>query len=154
MTDTMGFVPNAFKVFSPSPFLLERQVSSLGYYMRHATLSGKLLAMIRMLVSVDEECTYCVGTNAGILFHYGVLPEQVAEIKADPSKAPLDAKELPMLLFVLKAVKESNAVTPADVDDLRNLGWSDAEILEAAYHGASAVASDRIFNAFKITADR
>jgi len=150
MIKTMGFVPNAFKIFSPSEHLLANQVGNLGYFMRHQTLSGKLLAFIRLLVSDQEECAYCVGMNTGILFQYGVLPEAVNEIKQDPSKAPLDEKELVLLQFVLKVVKNSNSVQQSDVDQLKSYGWSDADILDATYHGTSQVGVDKIFNAFKI----
>jgi alkylhydroperoxidase family enzyme len=91
--------------------------------------------------------------NSGILLQYGVLPEMIAGIKLDPSKAPLDEKELAMLLFVLKVVKNSNSIEQADVDKLRNLGWTDTDILEATYHGATQVGVDKIFNAFKISSD-
>ncbi|MFZ4521524.1 MAG: carboxymuconolactone decarboxylase family protein [Bacteroidales bacterium] len=154
MVNTMGFIPNAFKIFSPSTHVLENQVGNLGYFMRHKTLSGKLLAFIRLLVSEQEQCTYCIGMNAGILLQYGVLPEMIAEIKLDPMKAPLEEKELAMLKFVLKVVKNSNSTEKADVDHLRSLGWNDGEILEATYHATSAVASDMIFNAFKLELDR
>ena len=150
MINTMGFIPNAFKVFSPSEYALEKQVANLGFYMRHKTLGGKLLAFIRLLVSDKEECAYCVGMNSGILLQYGVLPEMLAGIKADPSTAPLDEKDLAMLLFVLSMVRNSNAIVQGDVDKLRNLGWTDRDILEAAYHGATQVGMDKIFNAFKI----
>ena len=154
MINSMGFVPNAFKVYSPSTYVLDKQVANLGHYMRHKTLSGKLLAFIRLLVSEQEQCVYCIGMNAGILLQYGVLPEMLEGIKADPSTAPLDEKELAMLLFVLNVVKNSNGIVQDDVDKLRNLGWSDTDILEGAYHGASAVSADMIFNAFKIDLDR
>jgi uncharacterized peroxidase-related enzyme len=153
MINTMGFIPNAFKVYSPSAFILDKQFANLGYYMRHKTLSGKLLAFIRLLVSEQEQCKYCVGMNSGILLQYGVLPAMIAEIKLDPSKAPLDEKELPMLLFVLEVVKDSNSIRQEDVDKLRNLGWTDTEILEATYHGTSQVGADKVFNAFKIDTD-
>jgi uncharacterized peroxidase-related enzyme len=154
MITNMGFVPNAFQVFSPSPHVLDMQFNNLGYFMRHKTLGGKLLAFIRMLVSVQEECKYCVGMNSGILMQYGVLPDMVAEIKLDPSKAPLEEKELAMLLFVLMVVKDANAIGQEDVDKLRNLGWTDKDILEATYHGTTQVGVDKIFNAFKIESDR
>ena len=153
MMNTMGFIPNAFKIFSPSAHVLDKQFGNLGYYMRHKTLGGKLLAFIRLLVSEQEQCVYCIGMNSGILLQYGVLPEMIAEIKQDPSKAPLDEKELAMLLFVLEVVKNSNSIEQGDVNKLRNLGWNDAEILEATYHGTMQVGVDKIFNAFKITAD-
>jgi uncharacterized peroxidase-related enzyme len=153
MISTMGFIPNAFKIFSPSAHLLNIQAGNLGFYMRHKTLGGKLLAFIRLLVSEQEQCTYCVGMNSGILLQYGVLPEMIAGIMKDPASAPLEGKELAMLLFVLKVVKNSNSIEQTDVDHLRNLGWNDTEILEATYHAATQVGVDKIFNAFKIQQD-
>jgi len=153
MINTMGFIPNAFKVFSPSEHVLDVQFSNLGYFMRHKTLGGKLLAFIRLLVSAKEQCKYCVGMNSGILLQYGVLPDLLAEIKQDPNKAPLDAKELALLLFVLKVVKDSNSIQKEDVDTLKNLGWSDADIMDATYHGTTQVGVDKIFNAFKIESE-
>jgi uncharacterized peroxidase-related enzyme len=154
MTNTLGFVPNAFKIFSPSAHVLGNQVGNLGYFMRHKTIGGKLLAFIRLLVSEQEQCLYCVGMNSGILMQYGVLPEMIAGIIQDPSTAPLEENDLAMLLFVLKVVKNSNSIEKGDVDKLRSLGWSDTDILEATYHATSSVASDMIFNAFKIESDR
>jgi uncharacterized peroxidase-related enzyme len=153
MTNTLGFIPNAFKVFSPSAHVLNNQVGNLGYFMRHKILGGKLLAFIRLLVSVQENCTYCVGVNSRILMQYGVLPDMIAGIKRDPSTAPLEPKDLAMLIFVLKMVSNSNSIEKIDVDRLRDLGWNDTEILEASYHAAASVASDMIFNAFKIELD-
>lgn len=153
MMNTMGFIPNAFKVYSPSEHILEQQVNNLVYFMRHSSLSGKLLALMRLLISDVAKCEYCIGVNTGILFQYGILPETVAEIRKNPASAPLDPKELAILLFVLKVIGDSNSITAVDVDQLRSIGWSDAEILEATYHGTSQVASDMLFNAFRIEKD-
>jgi uncharacterized peroxidase-related enzyme len=150
MMNTMGFIPNAFKVFSPSEHVLDKQFSNLGYYMRHKTLGGKLLAFIRLLVSEQEECRYCVTMNSGILLQYGILPDKLAEIKQDPTKAPLDEKEMAMLLFVLKVVKNSNLIVKEDVENLKKLGWTDKDIMDATYHGTTQVGVDKIFNAFRI----
>lgn len=154
MINTMGFIPNAFKVFSPSEHVLNQQFSNLGFFMRHKTLGGKLLAFVRLMVSEQEQCAYCVGMNSGILLQYGVLPETLAGIRKDPASAPLEENELAMLLFVLSVVKDSNAIAQTDVDKLRNLGWTDTDILEATYHAATQVGVDKIFNAFKIESDR
>ena len=153
MMDTMGFIPNAFKIYSPSEHILGQQVNNLNYYFRHSKLSGQLLAFVRLLVSEKEKCEYCVTTNTRILFQYGILPEMVNEIIADPTKVPLDEKEKALLFFVLKVVRNSTSTTQEDIDSLRNLGWTDNEIMEATYHGTSQVSADMIFNAFKVTVD-
>ncbi len=153
MTQAMGFVPNAFRLYSSSPFLLEHQFRNLGYYMRHGKLGGKLLAFIRLLVSDQETCAYCVGVNTRILFQYGVLPEAIEGIRKDPATAPLEPNDLALLLFVLKMVKDSNSIEASDVEKLRALGWSDQDILEGSFHGTSQVAADKLLNAFKVQLD-
>jgi len=150
MNNMWGMIPEAFRLYSPSEILLSQQYNNLMFYSRHPTIGNKLQAFIRLLVSEKEECKYCVGMNTGMLFHYGVLPEMIEEIKKDPSTAPLDDKEKAMLLFVLKLVQNSNSIEQKDVDELKKLGWSDAEILEASYHGAMQTGTDKLFNAFKI----
>ena len=88
-----------------------------------------------------------------MLMQAGVTPEEIEATKADPSKAPLEEKELAMLNFVVKVIRDSNSTTADDMENLRNLGWTDKDILDATWNATSQVASDMIFNAFKIDAD-
>ncbi|HEY6095139.1 MAG TPA: hypothetical protein VIU93_09340 [Gallionellaceae bacterium] len=150
----MGRIPNAFRLSSASPELLGQHWHSIRYYMQHPTLSFPLLAMIRMLVSQHNDCEYCVNMNEGMLMHVaGLTPEQLAAAKRDPAQAPLPGKEKAMLQLVLKATSEPKQVQKSDLDQLRALGWSDGDILDAVSHGARNVAADIVFNAFKIEND-
>jgi len=150
----MGRVPNAFQLYSSSPALLEQQMQQIAYFMRHPTLSFPLLAMVRMLVSQHNDCQYCVGFNEGMLIQMAELtPEQVAATRRNPTDAPLPDKDKAMLLFVLKATKTPKSVDKSDLEQLRALGWSDGDIMDAVYHGARNVAVDIVFNAFKIEND-
>lgn len=150
----MGRVPNAFQLYSSSPVLMEQQMQQIAYYMQHPTLSFPLLAMVRMLVSQHNDCQYCVGFNESMLMQMaGLTPEQVAATRSNPADAPLPDKDKAMLLFVLKATKTPKMVEKSDLDQLRALGWSDGDIMDAVYHGARNVAVDIVFNAFKIDND-
>jgi uncharacterized peroxidase-related enzyme len=154
MQSALGMVPNAFRIRSASPQQLKMMFESVGYYMQHPRLSPALLACVRMLVSVDTNCVYCIDFNAGMLINrLGWTPEQVAATKADPSAASLPDKDKAMLLFVLKAVRDSLSITAADLDALRKLGWSDADIVDGLSHGASMVAGDIVLNAFQVERD-
>lgn len=149
-----NWVPNAFKIWSANPFWLKQQWEHIGYYMQQKSLSFPLLTMIRMLVSVDHDCAYCVGLNESMLINMvGLTPEQVAALKRDPRAAPLAENEKAMLLFVLKGVKQPTSIRAADMQGLRDLGWSDAEILDGLNHGARQVAADIVFSAFQIEND-
>ena len=154
MKAAFGGVPNALSIWSESPQLLKQQFEFIGYYMQHPRLSGALLATIRMLVSVNTKCIYCVEFNAGMLINMmGWTPEQLAATKTDPSAANLSLREKNLLIWVLNTVKGANNVAAEELDALRAQDWSDQDILEALNHGARMVAGDIIFNAFKVSQD-
>lgn len=149
-----GYIPNAFRLYSSSPELLETQWRQVAYFLRHPRLSFPLLACIRMLVSQANQCDYCVDLNAALLIErVGLSPEQVAAARNDRSQAPLPDHERALLLLCLKAVSVPLEVVSADLDALRNLGWTDADILDAVTHAARNQAADRVFNTFKIERD-
>lgn len=149
-----GRVPNAMQIFSASPALLAQQWQSTGYYFTHAHLGRPLLATIRLLVSQENHCDYCIGFNAGMLINMaGWTPEQVSATKRDADAAPLNAKDKALLHFVLKAVNRRESSTRAEVDALIGLGWTQADLLDAVAHGARNVGVDIIFNAFQIEND-
>lgn len=149
-----GAVPNNVRMLGVSPAVLENQFDFAKYYFAHPSLSVPFLAMIRMLVSNATGSPYCEGLNAGMLQQSGISGEQIEAAKADPAKAPLDDKEKSLLLFVLKGVKDPHGVTAEDVKALKDLGWSEAEIFDALAHGSRAVATNIIFDAFKVKLDK
>jgi len=154
ITQTFGHVPNAMQLYSSSPELLARQWAGVSYYLTHPTLDPALLAMIRMLVSKENQCDYCIGFNASLLINlFNFSQEQVLAMQKDPTQAPLEAKNKALLLFVLKAVSESLAVTAQDIQALKDQGWTDQDLLDAVAHGARNVAADITFNTFKILND-
>ena len=69
-------------------------------------------------------------------------------LKADPENAPLEEFQKKMLLFVLKVVKSPEDVSKDDIEKLRQLGWSDEHIFDAAFHGASMAAPSILYQAF------
>ncbi|MBF0555928.1 MAG: carboxymuconolactone decarboxylase family protein [Nitrospirae bacterium] len=121
--------------------------------MNHPTLGKSLLAMVRMLVSMKTFCAYCVDINTRLLLDMGFSAESIQAIKKNPEMAPLGEKEKAMLLFVMKSVFDGHAVEKGDIEQLRHLGWTDADILDATAHGAYMMAGDIIYNAFKVEKD-
>ena len=152
--EQIGFIPNAFKLSSVSPQMMQQQWEYIGYYMQHPHLSKVLTTLIRLLVSQKVDCEYCINLNTALLINEaGVAADEVAAIRADPTKAPLDEKEKALLLFVLDAVADAHAVSQADIQKLRELGCSELEIHDALNHGARQVGMDIMLNAFKVEND-
>ncbi len=148
-----GIVPNNVQLLGVSPAILENQLEFAGYFMAHPTLSVPFLAMIRMLVSRACKSPYCQNLNAGLLMKAGFAKEKIEAMQADPSQAPLNEKEKALLLFVLKASDNPHAVSAADVDNLRSLGWRDIDIFDAVAHAGRMVGTNIIFDTFKIDRD-
>jgi uncharacterized peroxidase-related enzyme len=154
MQQNIGFIPQAFQLYSINPAMLEEHWKYIGYHIQHPSLSGKLMTMIRLLVSVDLQCEYCININSHILTNdLGMSKEQIEAMIKDPEQAPLDDKEKALLLYVIRTTADSNASTKTDIDMLRQKGCSDLEIFDALHHGARQVAADILFNAFKIEND-
>lgn len=148
-----GAVPNNVRMLGVSPAVLENQFHFAQYYMNHPTLSAPLLATLRMLVAKASKSAYCEQLNAGMLVRHGLAAKQVEAAKADPGQAPLSEKEKALLLFVLRAVSDPHAISVGDMEGLRAMGWADVDIFDAVAHGARAVATNIIFDTFKIDRD-
>lgn len=148
---TMGMVPRPFEMWSISPGLQSIQKQFIGHYIQHPTISMGLTAFIRMLVSEEMGFEYCISFNANVLKGLGVTSDdQVAEILADPTKAPLPNNERAMLLFVLKVCKTPKDVTKQDIDDLKAMGWTEKDIFEASSHGTGMISMGTMFQAFQM----
>lgn len=142
-------VPEPLVMMSASPELVTLQTNIIRYFRSREKLDLGLLATIRYLVASEYNYPYCANFNAGLLQQAGGMsPADLENMQADPEKAPLEESQKELVLFVLKAVKTPEKVTPADVEKLRHLGWSDQDIFDATYHGASMVALSLMFKSF------
>lgn len=142
-------VPEPMMMLSASPDLALLQSNIIRYFRSQERLDLGLLATLRYLVASEYDYAYCRDFNAGLLQQAGGLSAADLEnLRTQPEKAPLEESQKELVLFVLKAVKTPEKVTTADLENLRQLGWNDQDIFDAAYHGASMVALSLLFKAF------
>jgi alkylhydroperoxidase family enzyme len=151
--EMFGAVPNNVRMLGVSPAVLEDQLEFVRYFRAHPTLSVPFLAMVRLVVAASTDSPYCEKLNTGMLARLGVPANQAEAFKDDPRSAPLNDKEKALLTFVLRATRDPHNITAEDVQKLRELGWSDADIFDAVAHGARAVATNIIFDTFKLETD-
>ncbi|EIJ34782.1 carboxymuconolactone decarboxylase family protein [Thiothrix nivea] len=153
LTQAIGLIPNAMKMLSINPMALRHTAEAVGYAMHHPSLSPMLFTMIRQCVSSHVGCQYCITVNRGLLLQMGLDMDAVLALENNPATAPLDDKEKALLLYTIRAVKNSNQVGETDVETLRKLGINDLEIFDALNHGARQVAADIMINALKVESD-
>ncbi|MBF0590045.1 MAG: hypothetical protein HQL53_13065 [Magnetococcales bacterium] len=76
--------------------------------------------------------------------------EQLQAARHDPAQTPLAEDERALLLVILKMVADSNSLTTDDMEQLKGLGWREADIFEAISHATSMVGMDMLLNAFHV----
>ena len=87
---------------------------------------------IALLVSMENNCTMCVDVHKNIAKMLGMSEAQVEDTLGGIDAIDTDEKEKALLRLCLKAAsKESYKTTQEDIDDLKTMGWSELEILEA-----------------------
>lgn len=142
-------VPDPLILMSASPELTHLQSGVIRHYMTHEKLDMGLLAMIRFLVANEQDYQFCINLNSGLLkLAGGMSDEDIETLRKDPESAPLEEFQKALLLFVLKVVRTPEDVGEADIDALRQLGWSDKDIFEAAFHGTSMIGASKLYKAF------
>jgi uncharacterized peroxidase-related enzyme len=133
-----GQVPNYTRACShrPAVYRAWRQlISSINGEMDPRRYELATLAAARRLRS-----SYCALAHGSILLDGIVDAEQLTAIAQDHHAAGLDEVDIAVMDLADKVADDATAVTQADIDRLRDLGLSDAEIFDVV-----AAASARCF---------
>jgi len=86
--------------------------------------------MIALSISVQNDCRYCQVVHGGALEQMGVPRETIESCAHDLEVGGLAPAQRALVRFAVKAAREANAITDADVDDLRDHGVDEGEIIE------------------------
>lgn len=145
-----GGVPEGLQLFGISPSLLKSQWQNLGYFGQHPRLSANFLALLRYILSEQGSCQFCIGFNEALLLNAGFSKEDIVAAQHNPAQGPLSEPENILLDYVLQALKDAHSVGEAEVDNLRQLGWTDQNIFDAVAHGAQHQVIDTLFEVFRV----
>jgi uncharacterized peroxidase-related enzyme len=145
-----GFVPNVARNFALTPEHFLRWFRYYDFLMRNeeqSHLSRREREMIAVVVSAANACEYCLASHSAYLREITgdpVLPDVLA---ANYRRARLTAREQALLEFAYQITVDSATMSPADVQRLRSLGYSDEAIFEAAQVAAMFNFTNRLANA-------
>lgn len=131
-----GEVDNILRIHSLRPHTLEGHLALYKSVLHHTanSLPRGLAETIGVYVSLLNGCDYCVEHHAvGVARALG--EEQAARVRAALERGDLGSaaseRELPLLRYAERLTRDPAGVTEGDVAALRDVGWNDAEILEA-----------------------
>lgn len=102
------------------------------YLLDETTLSYDIKEAIALLISKENGCKMCVDVHKNIAKMLGLSEERIAEILEGVEAIDTDEKEKALLRFCIKASgKENYKIQKEEIDALKEMGWSDAQIVEA-----------------------
>ncbi|WP_281951081.1 carboxymuconolactone decarboxylase family protein [Nitrosophilus kaiyonis] len=102
------------------------------YLLKQTHLPYYIKEAIALLISKENSCKMCVDVHKNIAKMLGLTQEQIDEILSGIEAMHTDDKTKALLNFCIRASKKDNyKMTKEDIENIKNFGWSDVEIVEA-----------------------
>ena len=142
-----GFVPNVFLALANRP---DEFGAFFAYHdalmEKEGGLSKGEREMIVVATSAHNQCIYCVVAHGAILRIREKNPQLADQIASNYRKADITPRQKAMLDFALKVSKNSHELSNADIDDMRELGFSNDDIWDIGAISALFALSNRMAN--------
>lgn len=134
MEKNWGFINNLFKIL---PLNSEQYIGFLNFknslFNENCYLSDKDKEMIGVVVSATNSCNYCLTTHGDALRGLSKDPIWADKISYNYRSAELTLKERALCDYAFFVTKYPDEIDEKQVEKLREVGFSDNEILEAAF---------------------
>ena len=102
------------------------------YLLAETELPYSTKERIALLISLENSCDMCVDVHKGIAKMLGMSEIQISEVLGGIDNIQTEANEKVLLKFCVRASQKDNyKMLQADVDEVREAGYSDSQILEA-----------------------
>ncbi|MFP1602673.1 carboxymuconolactone decarboxylase family protein [Microbacterium sp. 2216-1] len=121
-----GAVPAMFRAVANSPSTLASMWGAFGAF-GEGSLGPQLSELIAVAVADRNSCGYCLAAHTALGRKAGLTSEQLSAAQGGESDDPRTAA---LLAFALKLVDERGQTSSADLDVLREHGWTDEQIVE------------------------
>ena len=142
-----GFVPNVFLALANRPDEFRAFFAYHDALMeKEGGLSKGEREMIVVATSAHNQCIYCVVAHGAILRIREKNPQLADQISSNYRKADITPRQKAMLDFALKVSKSSYEISNADIDDMRELGFSNDDIWDIGAISALFALSNRMAN--------
>ena len=97
--------------------------------------------------------SYCMLAHGSVLLQSGVEPDELRAIALDHRSAGLDPVDVAVMDLAEKVADDATSVTEADVERLRELGLTDAEIVSVVSAAAARCFFSKALDALGVQPD-
>ncbi|QKJ30535.1 carboxymuconolactone decarboxylase family protein [Mucilaginibacter mali] len=146
----LGMIPNMMRTMGNSPAVLEGYLG-LNNALGKSSIGGKLGQLLAITVANANSCTYC--NSAHNFIGEKMMHIDAASLKAAHEGRSGDAKIQAALDFARILVEKKGLVNDADVNALKNAGYSEAAIAEIIAHVGLNIFTNYFNNAADVLND-
>jgi uncharacterized peroxidase-related enzyme len=147
-------VPGILQCFATHPPLLEHMMAlSESLLFADGALTRRQKEMIATFVSSSNRCAYCADSH-GFFFrvHGGSSESLEALLVCDLQASSLSPQEQTLLAFAAAVNRGGEEISPADIQRMRDHGWTDLQLAETIHLTALFATFNRVVNAFGLPA--
>jgi uncharacterized peroxidase-related enzyme len=142
-----GFVMEATKCWTFRPDLLPLYENFSASIRANFSLGARGWRLITFIAARQIPSSYCSHVYARLLTGELGSKDQVLAIQRDYRTAGLSDKEVAMLAYAEQIARDASKITPADIDTLRVVGFTDVEIGDIALCASWRSFLSRFFDA-------
>ncbi len=129
---TFGAVPNIFRAQALDPDAIAAEAHAIALLLGPSDLLTHVQKQcILLVIAAAESNTYCIAEHSQILRGLGMAPEEADQVAVNHRHAGLAESDKLLLDAVLKIGVQSQRLNPADINALRQNGFTEAHIVEA-----------------------
>jgi uncharacterized peroxidase-related enzyme len=131
--EKLGFVPNVLRLFALRPSHLLAWNAHYDEAMKgESGLTKAEREMIAVVVSTANDCAYCIAAHSAALRKLTKNPELADQVAANHAQAEISERMKAALDYAVKLTRSPHEIVEADVQTLRDGGWSDADVMDIA----------------------
>lgn len=145
----LGMVPNFLKIFANSPAAL-RAFLGLHSIANEGSLDTQTKERIALAIAQQNACEYCLSAHTAIGRKAGLNGDEIAANRIGTSQ---DAKAAVAIKFAQSVAEHKGEVTTAELLEVREAGYSDAEIVEIITHVGMNLLTNMIGKASRVEID-
>lgn len=147
-----GEAKNMVRAFSHRPAVMEAWQQLNGSIKAEADLRRYELAT--MAAARRLRSSYCMLAHGTVLIEQFMEPDELRAIVTDHRTAGLDEADVAIMDLAEKVTDDATSVTQADIDRLRSLGLSEAEVLDVILAAAARCFFSKVLDAVGALPDR
>ncbi len=148
---TFGFVPNFTRAFAHRPAVYQgwRQLNGA----IKASMDLRRYELVTLAAARRLGSSYCSLAHGKVLVDQFLAPETVRDLMLDHQAAGLDPVDVAIMDLADRIVQDATSVTEAEIDRLRDLGLSDADILDVVLATAARCFFSKVLDALGLQPD-